>query len=54
MGSPTNPTPTITNVRYPQSPFLDPLTQKPAREWLILLQNPQVISQTVNYVKFDQ
>jgi hypothetical protein len=50
MGSPTNPTPTITNVRYPQSPFLDPLTQKPAREWLIWLQNPQVISQTVNYV----
>ena len=44
------PQPINTNIRYPQSPFLDPLTQRPAREWLIWLQNPNVVSQTVNYI----
>lgn len=47
------PTPTITNVRFPQSEFLDPLTKRPAREWVIWLQNPQVVSQTVNYIIVD-
>jgi len=42
--------PINTNIRYPQSQFLDPLTQRPAREWLIWLQNPNVVSQTVNYI----
>lgn len=38
-----------TNIRFPQSPFLDPLTGGPAREWIVWLQNPNVISSTVNY-----
>ena len=42
--------PINTNIRYPQSEFLDPLTNRPAREWLFWLQNPNVVSQTVNYI----
>ena len=38
-----------TNIRFPQSPFLDPLTGGPAREWIVWLQNPNVVSQTINY-----
>jgi hypothetical protein len=34
-------------LRYPQSPFLDPVTKRPAREWLIWLQNPNVSTLTV-------
>ena len=34
-------------LRYPQSPFLDPVTKRPAREWLIWLQNPNVSTITV-------
>jgi len=34
-------------LRYPQSPFLDPVTRRPAREWLIWLQNPNVSTLTV-------
>jgi hypothetical protein len=33
-------------LRYPQSPFLDPVTKRPAREWLIWLQNPNVATIT--------
>ena len=36
-----------TYLRYPQSPFLDPVTRRPAREWLIWLQNPNVQTITV-------
>lgn len=36
-----------TYLRYPQSPFLDPVTSRPAREWLIWLQNPNVQTLTV-------
>jgi hypothetical protein len=36
-----------TYLRYPQSPFLDPVTGRPAREWLIWLQNPNVQTITV-------
>lgn len=32
-----------TNTRIPQSPFLDPQTQRPAREWMIYLQYPSVV-----------
>ena len=39
-----------TNIKFPQSPFLDPLTGGPAREWIVWLQNPNVISSTVNYM----
>jgi len=33
-----------TNINIPQSPFLDPVTGRPAREWLIWLQNPSVVN----------
>ena len=33
-----------TNINIPQSPFLDPTTGRPAREWAIWLQNPSVIN----------
>jgi hypothetical protein len=33
-----------TNINFPQSPFLDNLTGRPAREWMIWLQYPQVVS----------
>lgn len=36
-----------TYLRYPQSPFLDPITKRPAREWLFWLQNPNVQTLTV-------
>ena len=36
-----------TYLRYPQSPFLDPITSRPAREWLYWLQNPNVSTITV-------
>lgn len=32
-----------TNIRIPQSPFLDPQTQRPAREWMLYLQYPSVV-----------
>jgi hypothetical protein len=38
-----------TNIRFPQSPFLDQRTGYPAREWIVWLQNPNVVSQTVTY-----
>jgi hypothetical protein len=34
-------------LRYPQSPFLDPITNRPAREWLFWLQNPNVQTLTI-------
>ena len=40
----------FTNIRFPQSPFLDPQTGYPAREWIVWLQNPNVISSTINYL----
>jgi hypothetical protein len=42
--------PIYTNIKFPVSPFIDPSTGRPSREWIIWLQNPQVISQTVNYI----
>jgi hypothetical protein len=33
-----------TNINIPQSPFLDNLTGRPSREWMIWLQYPQVVS----------
>ena len=40
---------TNTNISFPQSPFLDPQTGRPAREWVIWLQNPKFVSMTANY-----
>ena len=37
------------NIRFPVSPFLEPATGRPSREWIQWLQNPQVVTQTVNY-----
>ena len=39
-----------TNIRFPTSPFLEESTGRPSREWIQWLQNPQVVSQTTNYV----
>jgi len=33
-----------TNIVFPQSPFLDGTTGRPAREWIVWLQYPQVVS----------
>jgi hypothetical protein len=40
----------IGNIPFPQSRFLDPNSQGPAREWIQWLQNPQVVTQTVQYI----
>lgn len=42
-----------TNIRFPTSPFIEPVTGRPSREWIIWLQNPQVVSQIVNYLIVD-
>jgi hypothetical protein len=39
-----------TNIRFPQSPFLDPQTGRPAREWIIWLQSPDILSATIAYI----
>jgi hypothetical protein len=39
-----------TNIRFPQSPFLDPTTGRPAREWIIWLQSPDILSATIAYI----
>lgn len=45
------PNPTAgTNIRFPQSQFLDPTTSKPAREWITWLQNPDIASATIAYI----
>jgi hypothetical protein len=40
---------TQTNIRFPTSPFIEQATGRPSREWIIWLQNPQLVSQTVQY-----
>lgn len=35
---------TNTNINFPQSEFLDPRTQRPAREWMLWLMSPNVIA----------
>jgi hypothetical protein len=39
-----------TNIRFPTSAFLEESTGRPSREWIIWLQNPQVVTQTSNYL----
>ena len=39
-----------TNIRIPLNQFVEPLTGRPTQEWLLWLMNPQVITQTVQYV----
>jgi hypothetical protein len=38
-----------TNIRFPTSPFIEPATGRPSREWIIWLQNPQFVSTTVEF-----
>lgn len=38
-----------TNIRFPTSPFIEQATGRPAREWIIWLQNPQLVSATIEY-----
>lgn len=38
-----------TNIRFPTSPFIEPATGRPSREWIIWLQNPQLVSATIEY-----
>ena len=40
----------FTNIKFPQSPFLDPATGRPAREWIIWLQSPDILSATIAYI----
>jgi hypothetical protein len=40
---------TSTNIRFPTSPFLDQTTGRPSREWISWLQNPQIVSLSVEY-----
>ena len=35
---------TNTNINFPQSEFLDPRTQRPAREWMLWLMRPSVVA----------
>lgn len=39
-----------TNIRIPLNQFVEPLTGRPTQEWLLWLMNPQVLTQTVQYV----
>ena len=38
-----------TNIRFPTSPFLEQSTGRPSREWVQWLQNPQIVSLSVEY-----
>ena len=38
-----------TNIRFPTSPFIEQSTGRPSREWIIWLQNPQLVSATIEY-----
>ena len=38
-----------TNIRFPTSPFIEQATGRPSREWIIWLQNPQLVSATIEY-----
>jgi hypothetical protein len=38
-----------TNIRFPTSPFIEQTTGRPAREWVQWLQNPQLVSVTIEY-----
>lgn len=38
----------FTNTRFPVSPFLDPTTGRPSREWIVWLQNPNFVTLSLN------
>lgn len=35
---------TLTNTRFPTSPFIEPVTGRPSREWIVWLQSPQFVT----------
>jgi hypothetical protein len=37
------------NIRFPTSPFIEQATGRPSREWIIWLQNPQLVSATIEF-----
>lgn len=39
----------MANIRFPTSPFIEQATGRPSREWIQWLQNPNVVSSTVDY-----
>lgn len=39
-----------TNIVFPQSPFLDPMTGRPAREWMMWLLNPSYVGVNVSNI----
>lgn len=39
-----------TNIIFPQSPFLDPMTGRPAREWMMWLLNPSYVGVNVSNI----
>lgn len=39
----------MANIRFPTSPFIEQTTGRPSREWIQWLQNPNVVSSTVEY-----
>jgi hypothetical protein len=39
-----------TNIIFPQSPFLDPQTGRPAREWMLWLLNPSYVGINVSNI----
>jgi len=39
----------MANIRFPTSPFIEQSTGRPSREWIQWLQNPNVVSSTVDY-----
>lgn len=38
----------LTNVRFPTSPFIEQATGRPAREWVLWLQAPQLLTLSLN------
>lgn len=38
----------LTNVRFPNSPFIEQATGRPAREWVLWLQAPQLLTLSLN------
>jgi hypothetical protein len=39
----------MANIRFPTSPFIEQTTGRPSREWIQWLQNPNIVSSTVEY-----
>ena len=40
----------LTNIQFPTSPFIEQATGRPSREWIIWLQNPDILSATFAFI----